>query len=468
MNDIRCRTVFARLRSPTRLLAVVTVVVLAVARVPATAGQPWPQFRGPEGDGVAVDQHPPVQFGEQENQRWKVDLPGKAWSSPVVADGHVWLTTALERTVNEEERLDLLRRTKNSEKKFKQLAIAKAIDLKLLVVNFQTGRLVKTIDIATIEQPDAIHSLNSYASPTPVVDDTNIYCHFGTFGTYAFKRSDGLEKGSPTALWQRVMPIQHAVGPGSSPFLYDGKLILIQDGMDRQYVAALDVETGETSWETDRPPMEAPSGDQKKAYCTPVAVTDSSGREQLLCMGSQWMVSLDPKTGEEWWRLYHGKGFSVVPRPVVSEDRGIVYFATGFGKPQLWAVRIDGSGDVTETHVVWTVRRGIPAKPSPLLHDGLVYVVDDNGVASCFDAADGSPVWKERLGGKFSASPLFAGGHLYFANHEGQVFVLTPGRDSSVVETNTLPGQIMASPAAVDDALLVRTDTSLYRFEDQP
>ncbi|TWT95640.1 outer membrane protein assembly factor BamB family protein [Neorhodopirellula pilleata] len=436
---------------------VLTLTVGLALGSSADALDAWPQFRGPSGDGIVVSQTPPIVFGEDQNVTWKTPLPGKAWSSPVVQDGVIWVTTAIERTPTDEERLELLKKTDNDEKKFGQLAIAKAIELKAIAIDFANGKVLKTIDLVTVENPDAIHSLNSYASPTPVIDGDALYCHFGTFGTFALDRISG------TILWQRTLPLQHAVGPGSSPLVHGNRLILIQDGMDRQYVTALNKQTGETLWETDRPPMEAPTGDQKKAYCTPIIATDSNGRDQLLCMGSQWMVSYDSETGEEFWRLYHGKGFSVVPRPVVQDDT--VFFSTGFGKPQLWAVKIDGSGDVTSTHVRWTVTKGIPAKPSPLIHDGLIYVVDDNGVASCFDCQDGTEIWKKRLGGKFSASPILAGGHLYFGNHEGEVIVMTPGEDAEIVQTNQVSGQIMASPAVIDNALIVRTDQAIYRFE---
>ena len=443
---------------PASLVASLSVFALLLSVTSSIlAADAWPEFRGPAGDGIAVNQTPPLEFGEGKNLKWKTALPGKAWSSPVVADGVVWLTTAIERSATPEERDALLRNTKADEKQFKSLAIAKAIELKLVSVNVETGELLGSVDLATVETPDAIHATNSYASPTPFIDGDFVYCHFGTFGTFCVDRRSG------EIVWQRTLPLEHGVGPGSSPIVHDGRLILIQDGMDQQYVTALDTATGETLWTTQRPPMEAPTGDMKKSYCTPVVATDSTGREQLLCMGSQWMVSYNSNTGDEYWRLYHGKGFSVVPRPVVLDD--VVFFATGFGKPELWAGRIDGDGDVTSTHVVWTVKKGIPSKSSPLLHDDLLYLVDDNGVAVCFDAASGDMVWKKRLGGKFSASPLLAGEHLYFGNHEGEVYVLTLGADSEIVHTNQVEGQIMASPAAIDNALILRTDRALYRFE---
>jgi len=336
------------------------------------------------------------------------------------------------------------------------LAVAKAIELKLEGLDFQTGERLHLTDLVRIDQPDPIHSLNSYASPTPVIDGDRIYCHFGTYGTFC------LDRASRRIVWQRRLPLQHAVGPGSSPIVDGPRLVLIQDGLERQYVTALDKRTGETLWETDRPEMDAPSGDQKKAYCTPIRIVGPRGRDQLICMGSQWMVSYQPKTGEEIWKVRHGKGFSVVPRPVYQD--GVVYFSTGFGKPQLWAVRVDGSGDVTDSHVVWTVIRGIPAKPSPILHDDLIFVIDDNGVASCLECASGDLVWKERIGGKYSASPILVQGRILFGSHEGKVTVIDAGREFETIAENQLDGQIMASPAVVDGSIVLRTAEAMYRI----
>ncbi len=442
------------------LFAAISVLSMPTADLVAAdlvASDQWPQFRGPGGDGVAGDQSVPIKFSDTENVTWKTELPGRAWSSPVVADSVIWVTTALERTPSEEERIAMLRDNGIEEKKFKQLAIAKSIELKLVAIDFQTGSIERTIDLTTIAKPDPIHSVNSYASPTPVIDGNNIYCHFGTYGTFCLDRSSG------EVVWQRKLPLDHSVGPGSSPLIYKDLLVLIQDGVERQYVTALNKLTGETVWEKDRPEMEAPDGDQKKAYCTPIAITDKRGREQLICMGSQWIVSHEPETGNEIWRVYHGKGFSVVPRPV--HANGVVYFSTGFGKPQLWAVRVDGEGDVTATHVKWTVTQGIPAKPSPLLHDGLIYVMADTGVASCFSASDGHQVWKKRIGGDYSSSPILAGGHIYFGSHDGKVTVIKPGPEGEVVSENQVDGQIMASPAVVGNALVLRTAKAIYRIE---
>ena len=436
----------------------VTIAGLLLAGSPlAQAVESWHQFRGPKGDGVAHDQNVPIHFGETQNVTWKTEIPGRAWSSPVVADGKIWMTTAIEQIPTDDERLAMLRAQGVEEKKLKQLAIAKSISLKLLRVDFASGKIEETIDLVEVSEPDQIHSLNSYASPTPWIDGPRIYCHFGTYGTFCLDRDSGKE------IWRRTLPLEHSVGPGSSPFVFEDRLVLIQDGVDRQYVTALNKLTGATIWETDRPEMCAPSGDQKKAYCTPVAATDKQGRKQLICMGSQWMVSYDPENGDEIWKVDHGSGFSVVPRPVIEE--GVVYFSTGFGKPELWAVRIDGTGDVTDTHVLWRELKGISKKPSPLLHEGLIYVMSDDGIASCFSAKDGEEVWKKRVGGDYSSSPLLAGGHIYFGSHDGKVTVIKPGIEGEIVAENQLDGQIMASPIAIDHAILLRTDKALYRIE---
>lgn len=417
----------------------------------------WPQFRGPNGDGIAPAGKAPTKWSETEGITWKTPLPGKGWSSPVEADGKLWITTAIEDRPSEEEMLKIFERAGTDPKKIKQLQVVKGIQLLLLVVDLKSGELVATKELIRVAEPEPIHGFNSYSSPTPYIDGEFIYCHFGTYGTVCLKRSD------LSVVWKRSLPLEHSVGPGSSPFIDDNRLVLICDGCDRQYVTALDKYTGETLWEVDRPEMDAPDGDRKKAFDTPIAVTDKSGRKQLICMGSQWLVSYAPETGKELWKVYHGKGFSVVPRPVVHDD--VVYISTGFGKAQLWAVRIDGEGDVTDSHVAWTVARGIPTKPSPIVFADAVFVIEDKGVGSCFDTKSGEILWQERISGNYSASPLLADGKVYICSEEGKTTVFKPGRAYEEITVNELNGRIMASPILVDDALFIRTDEALYRID---
>lgn len=432
------------------------VLLSAVAVHVIAADRSWPQFRGPHGNGHAIDAQVPLRFGENQSVAWRTELPGKAWSSPVVVDGVVWLTSAIEQVPTEEEKAQLLASDVNKNQQASR-DVAKAIDLKLISVDFESGSILKTIDLASVEQPDAIHTLNSYASPTPMIAEDHIYCHFGTFGTFCVQRTTG------DILWKRRFPLTHSVGPGSSPLVCDDVLVLIQDGCDGQYVIGLDRSNGETKWEVDRPELDTTDGEQKKSFCTPITVTDNRGRQQVICLGARWIVAYDPATGKEIWKCHHGDGFSIVPRPVC--DSNLVYFSTGYNKPSLVAVRIDGDGDVSQTHIQWTAAKGIPAKPSPILLDGRIYVIDDTGVASCFDASDGTVIWKQRIGGNYSASPVLAGGNIFFASQEGKVTVLKPGPDFQQLAENQIDDRIMASPAIYQDSILLRTERAIYRFD---
>lgn len=455
------------LRRPTIIMTRLFFCLLALAPFiavaqtsPVSGTHPWPQFRGPGGNGVADADTVPLKWSETESLAWKTPLPGKGWSSPVVAaNGKVWLTTAIEAVPDEAERIKLLTASGGDPKQFKSRQIAKNVTLQALEVDLTTGKLERSIDLIKVENPDAIHALNSYASPTPLLDGERLICHFGTFGTVCLDTKTGSE------IWRRQFSLVHNVGPGSSPHIEGDLVVLLCDGVDKQFVVALDKHTGETRWQTDRPEMRAPSGDQKKSYSTPISITDKTGRRQLVCMGSQWLVSYDPATGKEIWRLDHGSGFSVVPRPVYDETNGLVIFSTGFGKPQLWAVNPAGSGDITGSDkIVWKETKRSPAKPSPLFFGAEVYVMEDGGIASCLDSATGAVHWSERTGGNFSASPLLADGRIYLCSQEGKTTVIAPGKTWQVLAENQLDGQLMASPVALDGTLLIRSDKALYRI----
>ena len=430
---------------------------LALLPLPSRADSPWPQFRGPNGDGVVEDAQVPARFGEEQNLSWKTTVPGRGWSSPVVSDQTIWVTTAVEVEADPTEIKARMKRSGVKDREMKSRSVAQSIELKLLGYQLDNGKLSHEILLEKYDDPDAIHALNSYASPTPVIDGGNIYCHFGTYGTFCVDRQ------SDRVIWNYHSPIVHAVGPGSSPIIEGDLLILIHDGCKEQVVLAVDKKSGSVVWKTARPEMDAQDGDHKKAFCTPVAITDPSGQRQLICMASHYMVSYRPGDGKELWRCYHGKGFSVVPRPVYHD--GVVFFSTGFSKPHLVAVRVDGEGDVSSTHVKWRQEKGMPQKPSPVLHRGLIYVIADNGVAVCLRETDGSVVWKKRIGGNFSSSPMVVGQSLLMCSQEGVVTVLSLGEEATVIGENQLDSQIMSSPAVVENSLIIRTSQSLYRFE---
>jgi len=406
-------------------------LLLIVCPAPATAGDSWPQFRGPTGDGHADATGLPLTWSETENVVWKTPIHGRAWSSPVVLGGQVWMTTATED----------------------------GLQMFAVCVDLGSGEVLHDLRVFTNREiTQETHSLNSFASPTPVVEKGRVWVHFGVYGTACLDTTSG------NVLWQRRdIRCDHFRGPGSSPILWGDLLILSMDGIDVQYMIALDKTTGRTVWKTDRSlDLTAFIPDLRKAYSTP-AVIDAAGRTQLVSTGAQGSYSYDPATGKELWRVAV-PGFSNVGRPLFGG--GLVLVNSGFGKAQLWAVRPDGQGDVTDTHVVWKATRGIPAKPTPVLVDGLIYMADDGGVASCLELATGETVWQERLGGRFSASPVYADGRIYFFSHDDEATVIRPGRTFQRLAANRLDAGCMASPAVVGKGLIVRTKTDLYRIEE--
>lgn len=416
----------------------------------------WPQFRGPAGDGVAADAQIPTVWSESENIRWKVATTGRGWSSPIIADGRIWMTSAVERSLDKKS-MEKLRTEKFAGNPMKaELNIVGEISLRLLGYDAETGETMVNRELLTVELPQPVHSLNSYASPSPVWHNGRIFCHFGTYGTACY------DCNADDLIWKTSLPLEHSVGPGSSPVVVAGKLVIPCDGADQQYVIALDAETGEEVWKTPRPPMTGELGDLHKAFCTPLVIT-VDGREQVVIIGAQWVVSYDPQDGKEIWKVRHGDGFSNVPRPVFGH--GKIFMSTGYTRPEMWAIRVDGRGDVTKSHVAWKVTKQIPTMPSPLLVGDLLFFVNDQGIASCLDAATGEPRWQKRIQGNYIASPWSAGDNVYFANREGNTTVVRAAAEFELVSENLLEGQIFASPAIVDDALVLRTDTHLYRIE---
>lgn len=397
----------------------------------ANAKIAWHEFRGDAHDGTALSQRPPLAWGEEKNLKWKVPIHDRGWSSPVAADDQVWLTTA----------------TEDGKKMF---AVCLALD---------TGKVMH--DLLVFEnaevQPD-FHVTNSYASPTPVLDDKFAYVHFGAYGTACLDRQAG------KMIWQRRdLPCNHFRGPGSSPILYRDLLIFHMDGFDHQYVIALDKQTGETVWKRDRDiNYETDNGDYYKAYSTPLVIRVADA-DQLVSSTSKATVVLNPLTGQELWRVRYPE-FSATARPLFDGKR--LFLNTGFGKAQMLCIDADGRGDVTESKVRWAQKRGIGSKPSQILVNGRLFSVTDDGVLSRLDIETGEIAWQKRVGGNFSSSLVATKDHFFAFDHEGKSYALTVADEPEVVSENTLPDGCRSSPAIVDDSLLVRTVTHLYRFKN--
>jgi len=427
-----------------------TLLGLGLAAGARTDDANWPQFRGPRGDGTTVATNVPLTWSETENVAWKTPIPGKAWASPVIWGPHVWLANATED----------------------------GTELSVVRVNCDSGKVTLDRRLFTVEEPQFCHKFNSYASPTPVVEEGRLYVTFGSPGTACVDTATG------ETLWERRdFVCNHYRGAGSSPILYGNRLILHFDGSDRQYIVALDKRTGRTVWEKPRsidfqdlddhgrPMIE---GDLRKAFATPhVALLD--GVPTLLSQGAKALYAYDPMTGEEWWRVEERNNHSASTRVVVGH--GLIFAPSGFSSGQLMAVRPGRRGEVIDANaparpevqlqVAWMTKRSVPKKPSLALVGDLLYGVEDGGVATCWEAKTGTVVWNERLGGNYSASLLAAPGRLYACSEEGKVVVLaTDTREFKKLAENKLGDGFMASPAVSSQALFLRSRSALYRLEN--
>ena len=399
----------------------------------------WPQFRGADGTGVSDSRNLPLSWSEGKNVRWKTAIHGRAWSSPVVLGSQVWVTTA----------------TEGGDQLF-------AVGL-----DRETGRIIHDLKLFQVAKPQYAHPFNTYASPTPVVEPGRLYATFGAPGTAA------IDTGTGKVLWERRdFECNHFRGAGSSPIVFGDLLIMHFDGSDHQFVVALDKRTGKTVWRTERSidfkdvgPDGKPEaeGDLRKAFATPHVVM-VEGKPILISLGSMATYGYDPLTGREIWRVEERSNFSGSTRPVAGQ--GMVFYPSGFSTGELLAVRPNGTGDVTATHVVWRVSRSVPKKPSLLLVDGLIFMIGDTGVASCLEAGTGQVVWTARVDGSYSASPVWAEGRVYFFSEEGKTTVIEAGRKFKVLAENELDDGFMASPAVAGNALFLRTRTHLYRIEE--
>jgi hypothetical protein len=429
--------------------------VVAILALGATGvqGADWPQFRGPGGQGHSTATNLPIQWSESDNVAWKTPIPGRGWSSPVICEDRIWVTTATDVAASEADKEQRLEVNTGGQ----PLHVSDFVVFRAICVDRSDGRILHDVELMSQKDPQWIHQLNSYASPTPVIDDERVYCHFGTFGTVC------VDSGSGKVLWRnRSLPVMHENGPGSSPILWRDLVIFHCDGSDVQFVAALNKKTGELAWKTPRSGKMDEDPQKKKAFGTPLVV-NAMGQDQLLSTGANWLYSYDPATGRELWKVHYGAlGFSISPRPVAGD--GIIYLSTCFERSELLAIRFD---DPSDRRVVWRFSKAVPRMSSPLLVEEKIYSASDmGGIVACLDARSGATHWRGRLGGNHAASPLYADGRIFFFSREGETVVLSPGDDFQVLSRNKLDGSFMASAAAVDRELYLRTDKALYRVED--
>lgn len=399
----------------------------------ALSSDAWPQFRGPTQNGYSEARGVAIEWSEQKNVKWKTPIPGEGWSSPIVAEGRIWLTTAVDGGKS----------------------------LRALAVEFETGKVLHDVEVFRNDPPPPIHKRNTYASPTGLIDGDAVYVHFGPMGTAR------LDAKSGSIQWEnRSLLYDPQNGPGGSLAAWKDKLLVPCDGTDAQYEVALDKATGKVVWKAGRSAiselMNLPA-DMRKAYGTPV-LAKIDGRVQSLTTASNRLYALDPDTGKELWHFDYPRGFSNVPLPVVSD--GVMVVSTGFMKPSLLGIKVGGAkGDATRSHLLWKQNAGAPDQCSPIIIKDRVYATTSGGILSCLHLRTGEIVWKERIGSDFAASPVYVDGRIYFFAAAGPCTVIEPGDTFKKVAENTLDEGCMASPAVWGRSLIVRTKTHLYRIE---
>jgi outer membrane protein assembly factor BamB len=335
--------------------------------------------------------------------------------------------------------------------------------MRAICLDRETGKVLHDIELMTEHQPEPIHTLNSFASPSPIAETGRVYCHFGPNGTACVDTESG------QVLWANQsdeLRVKTENGAGSTPVLWNNFLIVHFDGSDRQFIAALDKYTGQIVWRTSRSGKMNDNPQLKKSYGTPLVVP-VDGQPVIMSPASDWLYAYEPETGRELWKLpYEKLGFSVVPKPV--EKDGVLYFCTCFMQSEMLAVRFAKNGSAVDPAIVWRYSSQVSQMPSPLMVDDLLYfVADKGGVVTCVDATHGELVWRERLGGNYSASPIHAAGRIYFFDREGTTHVIKPGRQFTLLAENHLEGSVMASAALVDEAMFVRTDKAMYRIQER-
>lgn len=387
----------------------------------------WPQFRGANSDGHVVGTATPMEWSDSKNVVWKVPVAGLGWSSPVVVDGKIFLTTAVPRDGG--------------------------LSLRAIALDSTTGKPIWDREVRAIEKAPAIHTKNSHASPTPIVRDGAVFVHFGTLGTARLAVADGAIQWLCTEL---DYPPLH--GSGGSPVLHEGKLAIVCDGSKNPFVTAVDAETGKVAWRSPR----SVTARISHSFVTP-AVTVIDGKAQVLAPGPDHFAAYELSSGKELWRVL-APGWSVVPQPTLGH--GLVIYNHDYDNPELMAVKLGGQGDVTASHVVWRSKRAAPSTPTPLLVGDELYFVSDKGIASCVNAKTGEQHWMERLGGNFSASPLLVNGRVLFLNETGAATWVKAGQKFEVLGKNEVPGRTFATPAFVGNAMYLRTDEHLYKFAE--
>jgi outer membrane protein assembly factor BamB len=408
-------------------LALGTIAALASG----SARADWPHWRGEGGNGVSLTARPPVEFGPETRLRWKAEIPGQGSSSPVVAGGRVFVTTAVPVA-----------------------GASGTLDFRLLCFDRETGREQWSRSCVKAVPHEGSHQTNGFASASPCSDGERVYAHFGSRGLRGFTVAGEL-------VWSRdfgKMTIRNGFGEGSSPIIAGEMIIVPWDHEGPSMLFALDKQTGKTVWETPR--------DEPTCWATPLVATDSGGTAQVVMNGENAARGYDPATGRELWRC---AGQTVRPCASAVAAGGTAIIGSGFRGAFLGAFDLAGRGDLAGgRHVLWTKRSGTPDVASPLLSDGrLYYYKEKTGLLTCVDAATGAAHYETaRIPGvsRTYASPVAAGGHVYLTDRSGRITVIADAPELRVTAENDVGEGVDATPAPAGDSLFVRGERHLFRF----
>lgn len=380
----------------------------------------WPGWRGPRGDGTCIEQDVPTNW-DPAGALWKTELPGKGHASAIVWGDRVFTVTGI---ADSKERI-------------------------LLSLDCETGKIIwqKTVVTGPLEK---LHKENSYASSTPATDGQRVYVTFRVGDDIVVAAHD-FDSGSQ--LWM-VRPGTHKGewGFSNSPVLYKDKVIIDGDSKGDSFLIALSRENGKTLWRKNRT-------NKGISYSAPF-IRESAGHTQLIQCGDRCVTSFDPDTGDQLWQV-DGPSQEFVATPVYSKKADLVYISSSWPKTVLLAIRADGSGNVTDTHIAWQDRKGAPYVPSMIVADDFLLSVNRGGTAFCYEAATGEVHWQQKLG-RHHASPVLVNGKLFFINDDGQVNVIKPGAKFERVATYELGEPCYASPAISDGRVYLRSFKHLF------
>jgi outer membrane protein assembly factor BamB len=419
------------------------------------AAADWPHWRGPGATGIAGDQPLPVRWSASQRVAWKAPLSGAGVSTPIVSGDQVFVTSQIGAGVRREGNHPRLVQggdaATQGERALDAGRAAEAGKTFFLVEAFARadGKRLWERRIEAEGALTPVHDKHNLASPSPVSDGSRVYAWFGTGQIVSLNR-DG------TIAWQRhlgreIAPFDIQWGHGSSPVVYGDLLILLCDHVSASYILALDKQTGKERWKADR-------GKGRSSYSTPLVVEGAFGAE-LIVNSSERLDAYDARTGKFLWHMGESNRFPI-PSPVFHD--GVIYASRGYRSGPYMALRPGGAGDVTATRTVWSVPTGAPYVSSLLYYDGVLYMANDVGVLTAIDAANGVRLWQERVEGVFSASPIAGGGHVYFVSENGDTVVVKAGRTPQIVARNALGERAVASPAASNGRIFIRTDSHLF------